>query len=261
MSRIVTLFFALCSIAALAVDKPPAPPDVHTPPADAMTSATGLVTKVLVPGSGTQHPAPDDFIHMRYALWKASDASLIDFSFNNLPTFAQLSKLLPGMRETILAMTPGEKIRAWIPSTLGAGKIAAGETYVTDIELLDIQPPPATPPDVAAPPADATTTKSGLAWKVLRPGTGTEHPRKSSTVAVNYSGWTTDGVMFDSSIPRGEPAEFPLTGVIPGWREGLQLMTEGEVARFWIPSNLAYRNERGKPHGMLVFDVELVKIR
>lgn len=88
-----------------------------------------------------------------------------------------------------------------------------------------------------------------------------EHPRRSSAVQVNYSGWTTDGRMFDSSIPRGEPSEFPVEAVIAGWREGLQLMTVGEIARFWIPTELAYKNERGKPKGMLVFDVELVKIR
>ena len=67
--------------------------------------------------------------------------------------------------------------------------------------------------------------------------------------------------MFDSSVMRGEPAELALDLVIPGWTEGLQLMTEGEKARFWIPERLAYRGQAGKPAGMLVFDIELVKIR
>jgi peptidylprolyl isomerase len=261
MSRIVTVLFALCSIAAAAVDKPATPPDLHTPPADATTAGSGLITKILAPGSGTAHPAATDFVHIRYAVWKASNEKLLDSSFNNLPTFVEPSKLLSGMREAILSMRPGEKLRAWIPSTLGDKKIPEGDTYVADLELLDIVPPPATPPDVAAPPADATRTKSGLAYKILRPGTGTEHPRKSSTVVVNYSGWTTDGRMFDSSILRGEPAEFPLTGVIPGWREGIPLMTTGELVRFWIPSKLAYDDQKGMPQGMLVFDVELVKVK
>ena len=87
------------------------------------------------------------------------------------------------------------------------------------------------------------------------------HPRRSSTVQVNYTGWTTDGHMFDTSIVHGEPAEFRLDAVIPGWTEGLEMMTEGEKVRFWIPGNLAYKNEAGKPHGMLVFDVELVRIK
>ena len=116
------------------------------------------------------------------------------------------------------------------------------------------------PTDVAAPPADAVKTSSGLATKVLRPGTGTQHPRASSRVNVHYSGWTTDGRMFDSSVARNEPISFGLNQVIPGWTEGVQLMVEGEQRRLWIPENLAYGGQRGAPQGMLVFDVELIRI-
>jgi len=77
---------------------------------------------------------------------------------------------------------------------------------------------------------------------------------------VHYSGWTTDGKMFDSSVTRGEPASFALNQVISGWTEGVQLMVEGEKARFWIPENLAYKGQPGAPAGMLVFDVELLSI-
>jgi peptidylprolyl isomerase len=119
---------------------------------------------------------------------------------------------------------------------------------------------PAAPPDVAGPPADAIKTPSGLASKVLQPGTGTRHPRPNSRVTVHYSGWTTDGKLFDSSVQRGEPATFELDGVIRGWTEGVQMMVEGEKRRFWIPENLAYGGAPGAPHGMLVFDVELIRI-
>ena len=115
------------------------------------------------------------------------------------------------------------------------------------------------PPDVAAPPADAVRTPSGLASKVIVPGTGTIHPTETDGVTVQYTGWKTDGTMFDSSIPRGEPATFPLDRLIAGWTEGLQLMVVGETRRFWIPEPLAYRGEH-EPTGMLVFDVELLKI-
>jgi peptidylprolyl isomerase len=77
---------------------------------------------------------------------------------------------------------------------------------------------------------------------------------------VNYTGWTTDGKMFDSSVQRGEPATFSLNQVIPGWTEGLQMMVEGEKRRFWIPESLAYQGQPGQPAGMLVFDVELIRI-
>jgi peptidylprolyl isomerase len=116
------------------------------------------------------------------------------------------------------------------------------------------------PPDVAAAPADAVRTPTNIASKVITPGTGTRHPRPNSTVTVHYTGWTTDGRMFDSSVSRGEPTTFSLDGVIPGWTEGVQMMVEGEKRRFWIPGRLAYEGAPGKPQGTLVFDIELIKI-
>jgi len=133
--------------------------------------------------------------------------------------------------------------------------------FVVDGQLVDVVHPPSTPAELTAPPADATKTNSGLAYKILTPGTGAVHPRKRDKVLVNYSGWTTDGKMIDSSIVKGEPAELSLDQVIPGWVEGLELMTEGEKVRLWIPQKLAYKGQAGMPAGMLVFDVELIKIR
>ena len=122
--------------------------------------------------------------------------------------------------------------------------------------------PFAAPADVAQAPANAIRTPSGLAYKVLKVGTGSVHPRPTNRVTVNYTGWQTNGKMFDSSYKRGKPATFPLNRVIKGWTEGLQLMVVGEKTRFWIPANLAYgANPRGgRPGGELVFDVELIKI-
>ena len=119
------------------------------------------------------------------------------------------------------------------------------------------------PPDVSRAPADAPVTASGIASKVLTPGTGTAHPTGTSNVTVHYTGWTTDGKMFDSSVVRGNPSSFPLDGVIRGWTEGVQLMVVGEKRRFWIPGNLAYDNSTrpGAPKGMLVFDIELLAIK
>src|SRR5437016_2926149 len=97
------------------------------------------------------------------------------------------------------------------------------------------------PPDVAAPPADATKTASGLATKVLKAGTSKDHPTKEDLVTVDYTGWTTDGKMFDSSVARGKPNTFKVTGVIAGFSEGIQLMVPGEKRRLWIPEALAYK--------------------
>lgn len=121
---------------------------------------------------------------------------------------------------------------------------------------------PEAPKDVAAAPEDAVKTESGLASKLLQSGTGATKPKATDLVTVHYSGWTTDGKLFDSSVKRGQPTSFPLNGVIAGWTEGLQLMVEGETRRFWIPGKLAYGEKppAGYPAGLLVFDVELIKI-
>ena len=129
----------------------------------------------------------------------------------------------------------------------------------TSVMVGDVQRLPA-PADVAAPPPSARRTASGLATGVLRPGTGKDHPGPDDKVLVHYTGWTTDGVMFDSSLSRGKPATFPMQGVIAGFREGTQLMVVGEKRRVWIPEELAYQGKVGRPAGMLVFDIELLEI-
>ncbi len=119
------------------------------------------------------------------------------------------------------------------------------------------------PPDVAAVPADAEKSASGLASKVLKPGSGDLKPTADDAVEVHYTGWTTNGHMFDSSVKRGRTATFPLKGVIKGWTEGVPLMKVGETRRFWIPADLAYGDKPtrpGAPSGMLVFDIELIKV-
>src|SRR4029453_4799496 len=119
------------------------------------------------------------------------------------------------------------------------------------------QPPAAkaipAPPDVAAPPADTVKTASGLGSKVLQKGTGTAHPTENDLVTVQYTGWTTDGKMFDSSLAHPTTNTFPGNRGIKGWGEGVQLMVVGEKRRFWIPEDLAYKGQAGRPKGMLVF--------
>ena len=108
------------------------------------------------------------------------------------------------------------------------------------------------------------TLPSGLQYKVLKEGNG-KSPKATDKVVCHYEGMLVDGTMFDSSIQRGEPATFPLNGVIAGWTEGLQLMKEGAKYRFFIPYQLGY-GERGAgasipPFAALVFDVELIEVK
>ena len=122
------------------------------------------------------------------------------------------------------------------------------------------------PADVAAPPSTATVLPDGLAYVVLSSGTGSAHPNLDAVITVNYTGWTTDGRKFDSTVnPDGStsPATFPLNKLIQGWQEMLPLMVAGERVRVWIPGKLAYDNRHrpGAPKGMLVFDIELLSFK
>ncbi|MBN8609259.1 MAG: FKBP-type peptidyl-prolyl cis-trans isomerase [Deltaproteobacteria bacterium] len=244
---------------------PPAPPDVAAPPADAQRTASGLASRVLTPGTGTEHPGARDRVTVHYTGWTTDGNSFDSSRTRGEPASFPLNGVIAGWTEGLQLMVVGEQRRFWIPEELayrGRPNRPAG-MLVFDVELISFvaaPTPPTTPEDVAAAPANAERTASGLASRVLRAGTGTTHPTSENVVEVHYSGWTTDGQMFDSSVTRGEPAQFPLGGVIAGWTEGVQLMVEGERRRFWIPESLAYQGRPGAPAGMLVFDVELIRI-
>jgi FKBP-type peptidyl-prolyl cis-trans isomerase len=242
-----------------------APPDVAAPPADAIVTSTGLASKVLLPGSGGEHPSKDAKVQVHYTGW-TTDGKMFDSSITRgTPATFPLSGVIKGWTEGVQLMVAGEQRRFWIPADLAYGNKPGRPMgmLVFDVELRTITEPPKpipAPADVGAPPLGAIVEKSGLATMVLAKGIGTAHPGPTSTVKVHYTGWTTDGKMFDSSVVRGDPVSFPLDRVIPGWTEGVQLMVEGEKRRLWIPEALAYKGTPGAPAGMLVFDVELLTI-
>ena len=170
---------------------------------------------------------------------------------------------------------------AFVAVSCGSSKTSETDTSTTVIEQIDEEVIDTTAPGDTAQygaayfnneanrksagnPDGYVTTESGLRYKTVKEGTGAS-PKATDMVSVHYAGKLLDGTVFDSSFDRGEPTEFPLNRVIPGWTEGLQLMKEGGTTIFYIPSNLAY-GEQGTPGGPippnapLIFEVQLLKV-
>jgi FKBP-type peptidyl-prolyl cis-trans isomerase len=245
----------LCfDVELLAIKEAPKPPE------GTEKTASGVAYKVIKKGEG-EKPGAGNIVTFHFT-GKTMDGEVVqDTRSQPAPPSVPLDQLPPVFGELLTAMAVGEQRTCWLPEPS-----IPGGFVVADIELLSFKAPipaPAVPENVAAAPADAEKTASGLASKVLKAGEGKVKPKATDTVKVHYSGWETDGKMFDSSVTRGEPTQFPLNGVIPGWTEGLQLMVVGEKRRFWIPEGLAYGPKQeggGRPGGMLCFDVELLDI-
>jgi len=273
LHRTCVLAFILCAVVlgfshpamAQAAGSASMAAEVETPPADAVITGSGLAYKITTPGRGSVHPTPNDLVKVVTLFWTKESVENKPGSMSTATQPILVGAIVvQGLREALGLMTTGQKMRLWLPEKLafaGAANKPKGPLMV-DVMLLDIIALPSTPSDVAAVPADATKTRSGLASRVLRPGSGTVRPKSNSTVTVHYTGWTPDGKIFDSSVIKGQPAKFPLGDVIKGWTEGVQLMVVGEARRFWIPGRLAYDgvDQAGVPRGPLVFDVELIAI-
>ena len=240
-----------------------------TPPADAEKTASGLSHKLLKAGTGDAMPAADDMVIVHYEGWLSNGTQFDSSVKRGQPVTFPLKQVIRGWAEGLQLMKVGEKRRLWIPTSLGYGDNprpgAPKGDLIFDVELLAIKKPKPAPPapeNLTKPPASAKQEVSGLTSIVLKPGTGKINPKAGSVVKVHYSGWTSDGNLFDSSIVRDEPLIAPLNRVIRGWSQGIQLMTVGEKRRLWIPSNLAYGENppNGAPGGQLVFDIELISI-
>ena len=258
------LVFDVDLVSVKAGTRPPETPEnVAAAPAEAKSLSEGLKIMQLTAGEGDM-PSGDDMVEFHMTAW---DTTTQEFEFGTSmrgkPMSGRLSDMMQVWAETLATMKPGEKTMVWASADKivdGRGNPAeAAKTF--QLELLKVTSAPKPPKSVAKAPSSAKTTESGLAFQVLTPGTGETHPTASDRVMVHYSGWTTDGKLFDSSVQRGEAATFGLGQVIPGWTEGLQLMVLGEKTLFWIPKELAYDGKPGRPEGMLVFEVELLEIK
>ena len=242
---------------------PAEPPTALAPPSDAETSSTGLVSKVLVPGSGERRPTAQDKVRVDFVAWNAKGEESDSSKKRGGPETFALSGVIAGWSEALQNMHVGERRRIWVPDHLtypgrpGYPRPPA----VFELELLEILPgkaPADVPSDLAHAPADATRTPSGLAYKLLKKTDSSERPSAWDRVSVLYTGWTLDGTQFEST--RDKPAIFDVASVMPGWQELLPKLAVGESARVWLPPALAYQGRKGRPEGEVVFDLELISV-
>ncbi|MCX4239578.1 FKBP-type peptidyl-prolyl cis-trans isomerase [Paraliomyxa miuraensis] len=248
-----------------AAGAPASVPDVPArPPASALTTASGVIVDVLEPGdpSGPQ-PHTGDELELRYRVWDEA-GRLVGESRPGRTERLSTTWLPRGWAEAMLMLHVGAHAHVWIPAAQAYESQPDGPQgdLRVDVWLVSLEST-ATPAErvpLMPPPDQALRTTTGLRFLVLRSGTGLRHPAPDARVTVHYEGWTADGARFDSSYERGKPTTFPLTAVISGWQEAVPLMVEGEKTRFWIPEELAYGHEKGRPQGMLIFDIELLRI-
>lgn len=192
----------------------------------------------------------------------------------------ELGMEVPGLAEGLQMMSEGDHYRFFIPPDLAYGDrvgpdapFGPNDVLIFDVELIKVQNPQRNL-ELAnkflaenAKKDGVKTTPSGLQYQVITEGPADgKSPAASDTVKVHYQGTLINGTEFDSSYARGEPVEFPLDHVIPGWTEGVQLMSEGDKFRFFIPPALGY-GEHGGPGGSigpneaLIFEVELLAVK
>jgi len=238
---------------------PEIPADVATPPANAITLPSGTKLVVLKAGEGAKARTFDTLTFTQTG-WDPTGRMI---EHTKRPKQEPVYKQSVAMEEVLVTAQKGAKLRLWWTSK--DPKSPGQQCY--EIEVTDLKKgnePPSVPVDVAAPPADALKTPKGVAYKVLKPTTdkAAKKPAPTDRVKVHYTGWTTDGRMFDSSIVKNEPGEFSLNGgVIAGWTEGIPMFAIGDKGRIWVPDTLAYKGQQGRPQGMLVFDVEVLEIK
>lgn len=252
-----------------------APADVAAPPSDAQVTPSGLGMKVLKPGTGSERPGDNDCVTVSFIAWKTDGTLFSTSTTMNDSDVLCLNASIMGVKEALKEMVVGEKRRLWVPEDL---TFHEGHHHVQrrpedeepphkdltfDIELLSIMKAPPTPTNVNEPPTSATRTSSGLAYEILKNGTGTTHPSVTSKVLVQFSAWRSDGRLYETTIMGNHPALVTLASAPTSWREALPLMVAGEKARFWVPSALAYGDKpanRFHPPGALVYEIELLEV-
>ncbi len=243
---------------------PERPANLEAPPENAVRLDSGLAWVVLEDGPSDQKPPGEEATVLgEYSSWN-TDGELLDSTLHlGEPRPFTMNTVIEGFRATFGTMVPGERRLIWMPPELTEfdGQRAVDEIVVFDMKLLSYMSPPQAPASVSAIPDDAERSVTGVAWRVLKSGTGEVHPGEGDTVEVLYAIWTHDGTLFDSSYAHASPGRFVLDETKPfGFNEALFDMVTGEERVVWIPEDLAYGGRKDRPQGMLVFQMELLSI-
>ena len=243
---------------------PERPSHLAAPPEDAVRLDSGLAWIVLEEGDSNQEPPGErSSVLIDYSSW-TTKGELVDSTLHRgVPRTLTMNLVITGFKETFRTMVPGERRLIWIPPDLTEfdGRRTVDEVIVFDLKLHSYMNPPMTPPSVSAIPDDAERSVTGLAWRVLKPGTSDVHPREGDTVEVLYAMWTRDGQLADSSYGHASPGRFKLDHMMPiGFTEALVDMVIGEKRLTWIPEDIAYGGQENRPQGMLVFELELLSV-
>ena len=230
------------------------------PPADAKKTDSGVFHQVVTPGTGKLPPAPENIVAVHFLGWTPAGDKMYSSYDLGKPIIVGMWAVFPGWQETLLEMVSGEKRRVWLPENMMATLRGPKGASIFELELVAIKRLPEAPANLSMPPANGQRTPSGAITETVQAGTGEEYPGPHSKVLVNYIGWTTDGKVFDSSHHRVRPTAFPLDQVMPAFAEAVQLMVAGEKRRVWIPGPVARGNWVNSPKGMLIFEIDLIRL-
>ncbi len=249
---------------------------------DVKSTPSGIYYVMEKEGDGKGNPSMTDKITAHYH-GQLLDGTVFDSSVDrNKPFEFSLNGVIKGWQQAIPMLSKGGKGKFFIPSGLAYGERGAGGAIgpnmplIFDIELIDFQDPSLAAGKqreidvkliedyIQKNNLKMEKTEKGVYYQIEKKGSGTEHPTLKSKLTVHYHGTMMDGTVFDSSVDRGKPIDFPLSGVITGWQDAIPVLTKGGKGKFIIPSDMAYGSRGGgpiPPNSVLIFDVELIDFK
>lgn len=245
----------ICPVAEATTAAPP-----KTPPTAAKHHASGLVTQRLVEGTGAEHPDGNDFVIVHFELWSPDGEKFQSSYDHGKPGEFPLGKIFPAWSEGIQMMVEGEKRRLWIPAELAPPNPKSGPkgAVICDMELVSFRSVPNLPKGGTTPPPGTPSTSFGVYSVTLEKGKEEEVDTGIGAMA-NFTLWTQNGKMQDSTALRNRPTFFLYDRVMAPFGDILKQMAIGEKRRIWIPGNVANGQWVGSPKGMLIFELELIK--